>query len=259
MLQSRLNAFEQTRTDTAPVLDIKDPQAHRHYLYGASGKDYIGNRRLAWEFLRRSQIYREDIAAFMERWQAILPGEATHPDRPRFTEEYDALCAKWSLETAPGLIHPDSIQPPRFRDRDCPRTLLPHALHINGRTIDLTHGQYQDYDSTMSVRFFLDCYTREQVERFRQWVLSDEFKAWVESYGASLDSAPRDRRRQDDLYPVYLRLLDARDADLTLRGMAALIYGKPTSPSSTKLYKDLERAEELADRDYRHLLRLKPL
>lgn len=49
------------------------------------------------------------------------------------------------------------------------------------------------------------------------------------------------------------------DANLKLRNMAALIYGKPTSPSSTKLYKDLERAEKLADRDYRYLLRLKPL
>ena len=44
-----------------------------------------------------------------------------------------------------------------------------------------------------------------------------------------------------------------------MREIAALIYGKPTTPSATKLSKDMERAEELADRDYRHLLRLKPL
>lgn len=259
MLRTRLNELEQSRADAAPVLDITNPQAHQRYLYGSSGKDYIGNNRLAWEFLRRSQTYRQDVAAFMERWQAILPDEATHPDRPYFTQEYDALCAKWSLETYPGLIHPDSIQPPAFHDRDCPRTLLPDALHIDGRTIDLTHGQYQDYDSTISVRFFLDAYLGEQVERFRQWVLSDEFKTWIESYDASLDPTQSNRRRHDDLYPHYLRLLDAREAGLSPRDIAALIYGKPTTPSATKLSKDMERAEELADSDYRHLLRLKPL
>lgn len=46
---------------------------------------------------------------------------------------------------------------------------------------------------------------------------------------------------------------------MPMREIAALIYGKPTTPSATKLSKDMERAEELADRDYRHPLRLKPL
>lgn len=248
--------IEATRRNAATPLDIHDTDAHRLHIFGQAEGEYIGNEQLCWEFMRRSRLYRQDFLAFMSRWQNAEESSYRH----LFEDEHAAICEKWHLWTWPGLSHPDSASPPRFKAQEYPKSLPPHALHIDGETIDLTHGSYQDYSPTISVRFFLDSHIVDQIDRFKKLVTSKRFqKCLKEKHGVSLAPVTKASRRSDKKYPVFLRILDAQMQDMDEKAICWLIHGPGSKPSIVEIDKDIDRANELADRDFIRLLDLTPV
>ena len=259
MLAHWLSEVASQAANATIVPDVHDPEAHANFIYGIDGSTYIGNERLAWEFLRRSRVFRQEFFTFLSRWQSIHAAGEGHPERPSFLSEQEAFCDRWGLWNLWGPPHPDSPNQPSFKNLDGAKSLPPHALFVDGRNVDLTHGNYADYSPTISVRFFLDSHIANHIEHFRKWVSSPDFAKWLaHGYGVSLEPTETTPKRRDDKYSVYLRILDAQAQGMNDREIGWLIHGQGSKPSVTELRKDIARANEIADIDYQSIQRLRP-
>ena len=201
----------------------------------------------AWEFLRRNPRYQQD---WVEKAEPVVTSRGEY-DKSLISKELDAEIKE--IEQKYGIMRvqdpKDGRWPPAFSSEFVSMYGCPTSLDSIQWAIQVGPGE-------LYVKFNLKRSISGQIEVVR---------GWIENYQRDLVNSgrrpkPRQTRNWRDKWPMYLRVLDARAADVSLNEIARILF--PDTPNSypefkgrDAIRKDLTAARRLRDGGYLSMLR----
>lgn len=235
----------------------------------------------AWEFLRRNPQYQQDWTDYVHRCQAVVPGFARGTeltkddfrslleheslqvyDPPRLDGETEeewirrvgkgissslggVMADKWGLSS---FYNPTSEYSPllSFADRPAARWLPKHVLE---------RGAFHLEASDQVMVFDLELPLDGQLEQAKTFLLAMQKRLQKDEKIGQFSAA----RQRPDLYPAYLRVLDAdaenvEAADIAKELLPHLANTYPEYSASKTVRNYLKAAKMIRDGGYRALI-----
>ena len=231
--------------------DWRDKEA-----YPQPGEDMTG-ARWAWEFLRRNPKYQADYERLKQERERSATMWRTLPEKDgRGIRKRRPETWPWHLRQADSRIDqiikkmrtdyglsdgPVPPSPSAFRQGPIePIFAMASMLYYGSTERRGPHERLLKFDLTLPIE--------RQLRRAREILR-------IEQYPRKAD----DIRHREDLFPEYLRLLDAKQAGATQDEMSRVLYPKienrhPDFNGRDRVKKALKAATRLRDRDYKLLV-----
>lgn len=230
--------------------DWKDPNEYE-FIKSCRPSD------IAWEFLRRNNDYVADYCEWAElrrRAEALSVGQKTEGtlDTRTLLQEADdlcdQLCDKYGLSRDMGLCHPNKGVP-LF---SCENVAVAEPLGFDGQHLVSLD---EDAIGTMDVRIVLDRPIEPQLEQIRQWY-DDHKAALLRQQRNSVEH--KWARLQPNIYPTYLRILDAVSAGVSIPEIAKNLYPNSSIPDFDlrKVHQQKQRATAIMNVEYKGIAAL---
>jgi transcriptional regulator len=211
------------------MLDWRNPE---DYAYAAS----LTHRQWAWEFLRRGSRYRKLFSALDDFSRREFDGKQ-QGDEVLMPDGLFDLATQLGL--AGHLPGPD-VRADRVKD-----------LGWSGGVRVIYPGQRLNHQPQIVALAFNALLPIEPQLRFAEEIVR-ETRQKLEEFGHSIRKTPPVRTLKD-AWTIYLRLLDARAAGVSIAEMGRVVYPGAGDPRKSA-QNALRRAEAFAETEYLQLL-----
>ncbi len=223
--------------------DWKDPTAY------PNPKDTT-TEQWAWEFLRRNPEYQSDYVLWKEAHEGSYQpeGEATH-------QMFEELNRRIGLHKKYGLYA--AMTDPARSELDGVAHLsakytnsLFYMPPVNGvnplEHITMVPTSHKDF----TIKFDLERPIKPQIERAQTLL-----EKWQKTFKEQGKINVNNQRNSVEMYPSFLRVLDAEASEIGIPEMASIIYpeednSKTAYAVSKKIRNNLKAAKKLRDSDY---------